>query len=164
MQNAQSAAFLNAIMRDPDLWNQDMSRTAAEPYREMDDIILRDVVHPPRECADRSEMARFPYARAMAFDLMRMVGGVQLGSLIICKLQPAQKMPLHVEAGPCAEFYSRYMVVLNAGAGAIYSSGDETVNMASGDVWWIDHKAQHGAKNNSQDDFIWLMIDLRVEP
>lgn len=165
-QNEQVASLLNAVMREGELWNQDMSRTGADssPYRELDDIILRSVVQNPRECGDRSEVAKFPFAKVMAFNLMRLVGGVQLGSLVICKLQPGQKIPLHVEAGPYADFYARYLVVLSAGPGAIYSSGDETVMMSSGDVWWLDHKSQHGSKNNSQDDFIWLLIDLRVEP
>lgn len=137
-----------------------MSRTLAEgsPHRESDDIILRSG---GEVCLDHIEMQILPMAKQLALGLMQTLGGVQLGGIIVSRLLPGAKLRPNVDHDA---FFSRYHIVLQGLSGSLFTCGDETVCMASGEVWWIDRTAEHCAKNNSQDDTVHLLVDLRVEP
>lgn len=152
--------LMQAVMRHHDLWNQDMARTLPEgsPHRETDDIILRSG---NGRCADHIEMQTFPIAKNLALGLMQNLGGVQLGGIIISRLLPGAKIRPNIDQDG---FFSRYHIVLQGFAGSLFTCGDETVCMTSGDVWWLDRAAECSAKNNSQDDAVHLLVDIRVEP
>lgn len=63
--------------------------------------------------------------------------------------------------GAPATYYNRYQVALQSLPGALFTIGDETVNFESGDVWLIDNKKEHGVINNSRDDRIVMIVDIR---
>lgn len=105
--------------------------------------------------------AKLPQARPILFDLMRMVEGVTLGRVIITKLAPGKKITPHTDGGAPATYYNRYQVALQSLPGALFTIGDETVNFESGDVWLIDNKKEHGVINNSRDDRIVMIVDIR---
>jgi aspartyl/asparaginyl beta-hydroxylase (cupin superfamily) len=92
---------------------------------------------------------------------MRMVEGVTLGRVIITKLPPGKKITPHVDGGAPATYFSRYQIALQSLPGALFTIGDETVNFESGEVWLIDNKKEHSVVNNSRDDRIVMIVDIR---
>lgn len=170
--------LLHAIQRQPQLWNANKLRTThpMSPHTQVSDIWLRFGDLAPYENSDVAALgtfidenenifydawAKLPQARAIIFDLMRRVEGVRLGRVIITKTPPGKGIPPHEDTGSPAEYYERYHVMLQNGPGSIFKCGDETVTMMPGEVFWFDNSIVHSVVNNSADDRITLIIDVR---
>jgi hypothetical protein len=158
----------HSLMRQPGLWNEDRVRTSFEnsPHVQVDDIILR-FGKPDGEdllVSDRPAMAKLHPAKKVALDLMGLVGGSQLGRMVITRLEPGKKILPHKDVnGAYANYYSRYHVVLQGLPGSLFMCGDETVNMLTGEVWCFDASAEHMVANNSKDDRIHMLVDIRID-
>lgn len=180
MKNFQRLAFnldvgpiLHALQLQPDLWNENPLRQTFEgsPHAAVDDIWLRfgeprDTI---KEVGDDLEAVSFPawhrlpQVRPLIYDLMRRVEAERLGRAIITRLAPGGRIDPHADVlGAYASYYSRYHIVLQGLPGAIFQSGDEAVQMRSGEVWWFNAAPVHAVFNNSADDRIHLLVDLKV--
>lgn len=160
--------LLHAIMRQPELWDQNQLRTKfpGTPHAEVSDIWLwfnaetsTDIKN-DKETVSYSAWEKLPQARQIIFDLMRAVEGSQLGRVIITKLEPGKKIIPHKDAGATVDFYKRYQIALQSMPGAIFNIGDESVNFATGEVWLINNKEEHSVQNNSKDDRIVMIVDI----
>jgi hypothetical protein len=171
--NVDVIPLMNAILRDPALWNQNTLRTAHPntAHSQVDDIWLRfNEVEPENQLAvvDDTECVNYPawwalpQARALIFDLMRRIEGERLGRVLVTRLRPGGKIAPHVDGGAPATYYERFHVVLNSAPGCLFRAGDETVSMRTGEVWWFDNTKEHEVINNSVDDRIHLIIDIRT--
>lgn len=168
--------LLVAISRQPELWDQNTLRTKhpntahgavsdiwlmfneipRDPSDTIDIRLVNDIVVRPYPAFEK-----LPQARPLIFDLMRTVEGVTLGRVIITKLPPGKKITPHVDGGAPATYYKRYQMALQSLPGALFTIGDETVNFESGEVWLIDNKKEHSVVNNSRDDRIVMIVDIR---
>lgn len=175
-ENEQTASLLAAVMRQPELWNQNLLRTTFDnsPHRDVSDIWLRfndtkevnnenknEKVVDNHESIDFPAFAALPQARLLIFNLMRFVEGKRLGRVLITKLEPGKKVHPHSDNGSHAEYYDRYHIVLKNSAGSIFRAGDETICMKPGDIYWFDNSAEHEVINNSYDDRIVMIVDIR---
>lgn len=162
---------LNALMLNEDLWNSSPLRTLypESPHHEADDILLwfNDLNQDPSVIVDDKAVVpfpgwdRLPQVRPIVFDLMRRVEGVQLGRVMITRLKPGGQIYPHEDAGAPAEFYSRYQVALQSGPGCLFHCGDETAYFAPGSVWNFRNQITHSVVNNSADDRIVIIADIR---
>lgn len=162
-----------AVMRQPQLWNEDRLRQTFEgsPHTKVDDILLRFGTIGPGgkigddlEAVDRSPMSKIP-CKMEILNIMRLVGGSRLGRVIITRLEPGKKILPHRDVeGDYAKYYTRYHLVLQGMPGSLFTCGDETVCMQTGDLWWFDASAEHSVQNNSKDDRIHMLIDIRIDP
>lgn len=159
--------ILAAISARPDLWNENNLRTTYpnSPHSEVDDIWLMfndasgDVVNDIQVQPYRG-WNELP-VKDVVLNLMRRVGGCQLGRALITRLPPGKSIAPHKDHGAPAEFYSRYHIALQSLPGCAVSSGGEVVNFASGEAWWFDNRAEHSVVNNSADDRIAMVVDIR---
>lgn len=103
-----------------------------------------------------------PQARSIVFDLMRLVEGERLGRVIITRMRPGARITPHVDGGSHAAYYDRYHVALQVRPGVQFRAGDEFAPMVTGDVWWFDNTVEHEIVNNSDDDRITLIVDIRT--
>lgn len=162
--------ILHTLQRKPYLWNRDDVRTKypQSPHHQADDIILRFNEIPDdltkivddKECRNYPAMQELP-VRPILFDLMRMVEGEQLGRVMITRLAPGKQITPHKDEGAPAEFYDRYHIILQNLPGSVFQCGDERVVMKSGDVWHFNNCLEHHVVNNSIDDRISLIADIR---
>lgn len=168
--------LLHAIQRQPELWNQHTLRTthADTPHSQIEDIWLRfNDLNPYLEgggattILDEHESICYPawkslpQAHRLIFDLMRRVEGIRLGRVLITRLAPGKCITPHVDGGSHAEYYERYHLILQNHPGSIFRAGDETVCMLPGDCWWFDNSQEHEVINNSSDDRLTLIVDVR---
>jgi len=163
--------ILNALAVRPDLWNENDLRTThpQSPHTACDDIWLLFNAMPenPEAVVDDCEVVSYrgwrelPHVRALILDLMRRVDGVRLGRVIISRLPPGQSIPAHVDQGAPATYYKRYHLALQSLPGALNHSGDEVTNYRPGEFWWFDNAASHAIVNNSADDRIVIVMDVR---
>ncbi len=160
--------LLNALAVNPDLWNEHTLRTRhpASPHQACDDVWLwfqsldSDVVDDLRVEPYRAWSA-LPQARLIVHDLMRRVEGTHLGRVIITRLPPSATIPAHTDGGSPATFYTRYQVALQSRPGATFILGGQGLQMTPGEVWLVNNRVEHSVVNNSDDDRIVMIVDIR---
>ena len=170
--------LMNALAVNRHLWNQNTLRTQhpMSPHQEVDDIWIRfddleeykntgkvDHILDQYESVWYDGVRDLPQVRPLIFDLMRRVEASRIGRVLITRLAPGKRISAHVDGGDHAAYYERYHVVLQGLPGSLFRAGDETVTMHTGQVWWFDNAQEHEVVNNSADDRIHLIIDLRVD-
>lgn len=163
--------IMAALARQPELWDQDKSRTTftGTPHGQIHDVILRfgatdKGAGDDLEAVDREAMRLLPQAKKLSQDIMSMVGGSRLGRVVLTKLEPGKKILPHADTqGAYAKYYTRYHVALQGLPGSLFTCGDETVTMLTGEVWYFDAHAVHSLQNNSKDDRVHLLVDIRVD-
>lgn len=172
--------LLLAIQRRPDLWKEDtyLRDYPQGPFKQIESIMLRfpvKTVHETEEelknhlsIYDQHENIDYPAyallteARPLIMGLMASVSGERLGRCMINKISPGGRIFPHVDTKSHTDYYSRFHIVLQAYPGANFRCGDETVNMKTGEVWWFDNSQEHEVINNSADDRIHLIVDVRA--
>lgn len=169
--NVDTIPLLNAIMRDPALWNQNTLRTThpGTAHSKVDDIWLRfnetddpEAVVDDKDCVNYPAWWALPQARPLIFNLMARVEGERLGRVLVTRLRPGAKIDAHVDGGAPATYYDRFHIVLSSAPGCLFRAGDETVHMGTGQVWWFDNTKEHEVINNSVDDRIHMIVDIRT--
>lgn len=166
--------LMNQIVRNKQLWNQNdlRSKFPGSPHKEVDDIWLRfqsiSEASSVAAVADDHESVNYPAffelseAQDLIFNLMRVVKGERLGRVLVTKLAPGKSIAPHVDGGAHASYYERFHIVLAGLPGSIFRCGGETVQMNTGEVWWFDNGVEHEVINNSADDRIHLVVDVRT--
>lgn len=164
----------NAIMCNPQLWDVNNLRTCHSNtvHSQVSDIWLRfnavEVTGENCKVIDDVEAINYPawwvlpQARPLIFALMSRVEGERLGRVIIAKLPPGSRIDPHVDMGAPATYYERYHIVIHSKPGCVFRAGDERVCMATGEVWWFDNEQEHEVINDSDDDRIHMIVDIRV--
>lgn len=165
-------SLMEQIARHPELWDANKTRTTFEgtPHADVSDILLRfgklagDGIGDDLEAIDLPAMTTLRNARQIALGVMQLVGGTRLGRVVVTKLEPGKKILPHADVrGAYASYYTRYHVVLLGLPGSLFTCGDETVSMLTGEVWWFSAKDEHSLANNSKDDRVHMLVDVRVD-
>jgi hypothetical protein len=167
------------------LWNQHALRTATpgSPHREIDDIWLRmndlskcrqaDVDPGPivdhRECINYPAFQELPEARALVQMLAATVSCSRIGRCLVSRLAPGKAILPHKDIGDDLSiyydneaYYSRFHIVIQGYPGSTFRCEDETVTMQTGEIWWFRNDLDHEVINNSRDDRIHLVADIRT--
>ena len=178
---ADTLPLLHAIQRQPGLWNANRIRTTFDnsPHAEVDDILLRfeDLTEEDAQSPDLNTKIEnverkwqpawdaLPETRALIGPLMLRVGAYELARCMITRLAPGGVITPHADTqGEYANLpdIARYHVVLQGEPGSLFNAGNETVMMQTGEVWWFNAHAVHSVVNNSAQDRIHLLVDVRL--
>lgn len=170
-ENVDVTPVLRELATQPELWDQNTLRTSHPDtaHADVSDIWLwfNEIPQDPNGVINDIQTVPYPAwgllpsLRKLVLDLIRRVDGVQLGRCIVTKLPPGGIITPHVDQGAPAEFYTRYQIALQSYPGALFHCEDETVNFHGGDVWWVNNRVQHSVVNNSGDDRIVCIVDIR---
>lgn len=171
IDNCDPTAVLNALARQPDLWNQHDLRTTYpnSPHADADDIWLffnevgedHEAVRDDRLTTPYPAWAALPQVRPIIFGLMMRVNGVQLGRALITRLAPGKRIAPHADSGAPATWFERYQIALQCAPGCVFRAADEQVMFRPGEIWWFDNTKEHEVINNSAEDRIALIVDIR---
>lgn len=168
---------LHQLVRNPDLWNADRFRTTfpGTPHSDCDDILIRfsdtKVCDTTTHVIGDNSPVWLPASEILTsvkpiiLNLMRAVEAWELGRVIISRLKPGGTILAHADKdGDYVQTTdrARYHVALQGLPGSLYHCGNETVNMATGSVWWFNAYEIHSVENMSADDRIHLMVDVRT--
>lgn len=172
--------LLLAINRRPELWKEDtyLRDYPQGPFAQIQSIMLRfpekGVYETEEELKnhlskyDQHENIDYPAykilyeARQIVMSLMTRVGGERLGRVMINKIAPGGVIYPHADTPSHTAYYSRFHVVLQSNPGVVFRSGDERVYMETGTAWWFDNAKEHEVINNSADDRIHMICDIRT--
>lgn len=181
MKNFQLMASINImplmiqVARQADLWKADtyLRDYPQGPFGDTETIFLR---FPPasvtelergtkdqHECVWMDGALHLPAARQMIFNLMATVEGERLGRVMINKLRPGGRIYPHADTPAHAEYWDRFHIVLQSLPGNNFRCGDETISMRTGEVWWFQNAIEHEVVNNSADDRIHMVVDIRTQ-
>lgn len=170
-EGIETMPVLASLAARPDLWNANPLRTEYPdtPHCEADDIWLRFNEMPDDPADVINDIQTHPYpawhelpVKDMVLNLMRAVGGTQLGRVLITRLAPGAQIYPHKDEGAPATFFTRYQIMLQCNPGVQFNCGDESVSMKSGDVWWFENGETHSVINNSNDDRLVIIADIRT--
>lgn len=172
-RDIETSTLLNQILRQPDLWDENNLRTKhpGTAHSQVSDIwvwfneIPKDTnkIINDKEVIPYRAWTALPALRPVIFAMMRQVEATRLGRVIITRLPPGKEITPHVDMGAPAEYYSRYHLAIQCLPGNIFKIDDEEVSFRTGEIWWIDNKKMHSVVNNSGDDRIVCIIDLRCD-
>lgn len=166
--NVMVLPLMEQVARNHDLWDADKTRTTFEgtPHAQVNDIMLRfgKADGNDLEAVDLPAMAKLRGAKTLALTVMNLVGGSRLGRVVVTKLESGKKILPHADVkGDYSSYYTRYHVVLLGLPGSMFYCGDEAVNMKTGELWWFSAKDEHSLANNSADDRVHMLVDVRVD-
>jgi hypothetical protein len=171
----EAATLLNEILRQPQLWQADtyLRNYPQGPFGQVETIFLR---FPPasvtelergqrdqHECVWMDGWLHLPSARDIVFGLMAKVQGERLGRVMINKINAGGRIYPHADTPAHAEYWDRYHVVLKSSPACHFRCGDEVVNMGTGTVWWFQNALEHEVQNDSDEERIHLIIDIRTQ-
>lgn len=172
--SANTIQLLLQIQRQPNLWKADtyLRDYPQGPFEDVETIFLRfpssSVTELERsqkdqhECENMDGSLHLPAARALVFGLMAMVEGERLGRVMINKIRPGGRIFPHADTPVHANYWDRFHYVIQASPGCNFRCGNETVQMHTGQLWWFDNSEEHEVINNSADDRIHLIVDVRT--
>lgn len=173
-QGANVMPLLFSIQRQPELWDHNTLRTThpQTPHKQVSDIWLRfnelpksgeeEKIIDEHESVWYSAIDKLPHALDLIFGLMTMVKGERLGRALITKLPAGKCIEPHEDGGSHAAYYERFHIPLQSYPGSLFRCGDETVHMSAGEVWWFNNSIEHEVINNSAEDRIHLIVDIKV--
>lgn len=181
MTDVPVATLAHSITRRQDLFNQNTFRTTFPntPHVDVDDIWIR--FSDPNKCTTTTKVIGddkpiwypaaqdLPECKPLIRGLMHQVGAYELGRVLISRIKPGGRILAHRDND--GEYVltpdiARYHIVLQGLPGSLYHCGEEgeleTVNMQTGEIWWFDAHKMHWVENNSADDRIHLLVDVRT--
>lgn len=171
---------INRLEKSHGIWKEDtyLRHYPQGPFGDTESIILRFPISvnvenesefkelqskvDQHESVDQPVFKLLPEARKYIFDLMGFVSGERLGRCIINKIKPGGVIYAHCDSPDHAQYWDRFHIVLQSGPGCNFRCEDEWVNMQTGEVWWFNNKLEHEVINNSNDDRIHLVVDVRT--
>ena len=168
--------LVHQLQQHPELWDQNRLRTThpQSPHQQVSDIWIRfndlaeyEKTADAAKVVDEHESVWYPAAgqlwtiKPIIFGLMSKVSGVRLGRVLITKLAPGKTIDAHEDGGSHAAYYERYHCVLQGLPGSLFRCGTEEICMSTGQIWWFDNSVQHEVRNNSADDRIHLIVDIK---
>jgi hypothetical protein len=169
----------HALRRNEQLWNAHAFRTTFTntPHSEVDDIWLRyaevregdtnDEIANTESCVWHSAIHALPQAKPIILSLMHRLEAYELCRALITRLAPGGHIYPHADVGGAyvhMKDIGRYHVVLQGLPGCNFRCGEEIVQMQTGEIWWFNAHLEHEVVNNSEDDRIHLLVDVRTMP
>ncbi len=171
---------LKRFDKSNDIWKADtyLRDYPQGPFGDTESVILRfpeRSVHETEEAlknhlenfdqhenVDQPVYKLLPEARTIIFDVMAAVKGERLGRCMVNKLNPGGRIYAHADTPIHAAYWDRFHVVLQSAPGSNFRCGTEEINMKTGEVWWFNNLIEHEVINNSADERIHLIIDIRT--
>lgn len=159
-----------ALLENKQLWNQHTTRTAdpTSPHHGLDDIWVR--FGDPERAEDGQPHDSHWYApadvlntRSVCFDLLRAVGGVELGGVLITRIPPGKTCKPHKDPGWHAQRYQKYGVQITSAPGQKFCFDNEELETKPGDVFWFDNQFTHWVTNDTPYERVTMIVCIRKD-
>lgn len=172
-QGIHMSPLQQQLYRNPQLWKADtyLRDYPQGPFSDVETIFVRfptaSVSELERSQKDQHECVwmdgyiHLPAVRPLVFALMAMTEGERIGRVMLNKIRPGGRIYPHADTPVHAEYWERHHYCVQGAPGCIFRCGEETVQMTTGELWWFENALEHEVINNSADDRIHLIIDIR---
>ena len=176
-EGARTLPLLLALQRQPELFGVFNERAIlpGTPHAGMTDIWLRYNDRRPFDAGERPwtefndqhqsvwypAAERLPEVQPIVQGLMGLVGGEQLGGILITKLPPGGSIGTHVDGGWHASYYDKYCVAIKSEPGTIFGFPDGEMHQRTGDIHWFRNDVPHWVTNQTDDERIVMIVCIR---
>lgn len=159
-----------SILQNPQFWNEYKHRTEdpESPHYGLDDIWAR-FVH-PSEMNDGQphDSVWYPSADVLGvkdacLDVMRSVGGVELGGVLITRIPAGKECKPHTDPGWHARRYEKYGLQITSAPGQKFCFEGEELETKPGDLFWFDNQYTHWVTNPTDYERITMIICVRKD-
>ncbi|MDE0411912.1 MAG: aspartyl/asparaginyl beta-hydroxylase domain-containing protein [Gammaproteobacteria bacterium] len=166
--------LLGELDRFPEMWLADTSRQRKiRCQRNTQNIFLRAAKKPlPPGAKNANDVhgvrsmpgaKKFPCTLEFCESVAKELDAA-LGRATLVKLLPGSQVYPHVDTGSYYRIRDRLHLVLKSIGGSLLGVEDETVRMREGELWVMDNKKLHWARNPSDKPRIHLIFDLLPAP
>lgn len=159
-----------ALMQHPELWNQHTSRTSdpQSPHHGLDDIWVRFgepnyAKSGQPHCAQWYPSADVLGVKRLCLDLMHLVGGIELGGVLITRIPPWKTCKPHVDDGWHARRYDKFLVQIASAPGQEFCFEGQKLETKPGDVAWFDNQYLHWVTNDTPYERVSMIVCIRME-
>ena len=168
LSNINIEPLLSQLRGNPQLWNSDEAWTGGKigsAIYNTDNIVLRynKSSVPGLNDWSRAAFNLLSAAQDIIFDVMRALPGEHLGKVIITRLRAGEKIDWHIDHMPpgIPQYFQRYQIPLSVAPGVRFVVEDEELFMPPGTAWWFDNQKSHAVFNDSAEDRISMLTDIR---
>ena len=106
---------------------------------------------------------KYPNVYALTKWMQEQVGGVELGKIMVVRLNPRAGVIQHVDDYEYFEYYSRFHVPLVTNPNVVFSGdGSPAQHMPAQMLCRLNNRALHQVDNNSDEYRIHLLVDIRI--
>ena len=158
----------------PEMWLADTSRQRkVRCQRDTQNIFLRAARKPlppgaknandVHETRTMRSAARFPEAVSFCREIASLHGG-ELGRATLVALLPRGWVRPHRDAGDYYRIRDRFHLVLRSPGGSPLTCGEDAVVMQEGELWTLDNKVRHEARNPTDELRVHLIFDVLPRP
>jgi hypothetical protein len=106
---------------------------------------------------------QLPQLRPLVFNLMSLVEGEELGTILLIKIPPGKQIYTHTDGGWSAQYYEKYFIPVQCYAGTSFNFPDGSILPQIGEVYWFNNSIPHNVVNNSGEDMVCLIITIRSD-
>ena len=170
-----------ALRRMPGLFGKYDDRCVGNsPHRESEDIWVRynhrsavdahdiplNSEHPangPHRPVWYPVYYQLPQIRPLVFEMMSIVEGEELGTILLVKLEPGKQVYPHTDGAWSAEYYEKYFIPIQVAPGSIFNFPDGTIYPQIGEAYWFNNGVVHSYENHSDEDTIMLIVTIRSD-
>lgn len=92
---------------------------------------------------------------------MRLVGGKELGGVLITKIPAGKQVYPHVDGGWHAEHYEKFAILVQGNPEQEFCFESSALRCREGDSFTFDNHFPHWVTNDSPEDRITLIICIR---
>lgn len=118
---------------------------------------LSDIV----ECKDTIFRKKYSAVNELCAWIYNIIGGNQLGRIMIVKLQSNSDIPLHIDPGKYFQSYYRFHVPIITDENILFiNEEEEKIHMPLGHLCQLNNRSLHGVRNNSTNDRIHIIVDI----
>jgi uncharacterized cupin superfamily protein len=155
-------------------WNQIKLRSEHpdSPHREVDDIWVRynpiENYHGDMRAFNGPHFAQWypiadqlPETKRIAEEAYAMLGGTQLGFVLITRIAPGKQCYSHIDQGWHAETYDKFCVQVKGTKDQVFNVDGEELRTEDGDLFAFNNSLPHFVKNDSAQERISMIVCIK---
>lgn len=166
-EGIQVGPLLWAIQENPQLWDQNISRTqpVESPHHGLSDIWARYAA-PGVDASQPHDAVWYPCAdllpvRELVMPLFAAVQGTRLGGVLLTRIPAGAECLPHKDDGWHARYYEKFAIQIQSAPGQAFCFEGESLITKPGDVFWFDNAFTHWVPNPTTYDRITLIVCLK---
>lgn len=102
-----------------------------------------------------------PSVRFLTEQMMGLVGGKELGGVLITKIPAGKQVYRHIDGGWHAEHYEKFAILVQGNPEQEFCFEDSSLRCREGDSFTFNNQFYHWVTNDSPEDRITLITCIR---
>jgi quercetin dioxygenase-like cupin family protein len=161
--------ILWGLQSNPQLWDQHTQRTQGDtPFVGTRDIWARyspkmEYDPNPHEAVWYEAAKLIPDLKTLAFMVMALVKGEELGAVLVTKIPPHTSIKPHQDHDWHAHKYDKFAISIAAHPKQAFHFENPSLITRPGDLWWFNNQETHWVTNDSDEARITVIVCVKID-